>query len=102
MKNPPKEFKEKLDAVYAERNQCVAALAFMAVKAGIKAGIGRDASESCEDEWRNVVYIDLPTGQVSWHFHESEMKLLYGLPDYETEYDGHSTEEKYERLNKFC
>lgn len=37
-------------------------------------------------EWP-VVYIELPTGQVSWH-----------MPQHEVPWDQHSTEEKFQRI----
>jgi hypothetical protein len=51
-----------------------------------------------EDDWRNVVYIDLPAGQVSWHFHDSHSQLLNDLGIYTRSWDGHSTDEKYKRV----
>lgn len=45
------------------------------------------------------VFIDLPTGQVSWHVHDSELALFDFLPTSDQRcWDGHSTDEKYERL----
>ncbi len=46
----------QIEAVYAERNQLVAALCklFPAVR-------------YCDGVW-TAVYVDLPTGQVSWHY----------------------------------
>ena len=100
MNDKIKLLEQELNAVYAERNQCVAALAFMAIRVGFNAGIKKDLE--AEDGWQTVVFIDLPQGQVSWHYHDSEEKLLYGLPEYKAEYDGHTTEEKYRRLNLLC
>lgn len=45
------------------------------------------------------MFIDLPTGQVSWHVHDSELALFDFLPTSDQRcWDGHSTDEKYERL----
>lgn len=75
---------------YRERNRVVAALAKL-----FPSGVAVDPSEP---DWP-VLYIDLPDGQVSWHFQRSEaVELLAGIPKYEGEWDGHSTEEKYARL----
>lgn len=89
-----------MNAVYKERNQCVALVARMAIALGCKAGLGKhDPSDTSWDpEWLNIVFIDLPTGQVSWHFHDRELPLFEGLPAYEKPWDGHSTPEKYERV----
>jgi hypothetical protein len=45
--------------------------------------------EPAEPEWP-VAYIELPTGQVSWH-----------LPQHPVAYDLHSTSEKYRRVGAF-
>ena len=44
------------------------------------------------------MFIDLPTGQASWHYHDREAHLFAGLPPYTKPWDGHTTPEKYERL----
>lgn len=51
-----------------------------------RVGIRIDPSEP---EWP-VAFIELPTGQVSWH-----------LEQHFKEWDGHSTEEKYERIKRY-
>lgn len=90
------------DGAYYERNRCVAALARMALALGWKAGVGQHPAEDTawEDDWRTIIFIDLPTGQASWHFHDSERHLLAGLPAYGGRWDGHNTEEKYDRLHE--
>ena len=35
---------------------------------------------------------------MSWHYHEREAHFFSHLPPYEKEWDGHSSEEKYDRL----
>jgi hypothetical protein len=82
-----------IDGVYLERNELVALLASL-----YPAGIRKTNIPGWEPEWQNCVYIDLPTGQVSWHYHNREISLFEHLPPYEREYDGHSTEEKYARI----
>ena len=86
-----------MDSVYLERNQTVAALARC-----FPSGIKKTAIDGWDEAWHNCVYIDLPTGQVSWHFHDREMYLFAGLPAYEGEWDGHDTEEKYRRVREFA
>lgn len=81
------------DQAYEERNHLVAALARL-----YPAGLKRTAIDGWEPEWNGCVYIDLPTGQVSWHYHDREAHLFEGLPPYTGEWDGHTTEEKYRRL----
>lgn len=87
------EMRARKDAAYLERNQVVAALAKC-----FPSGIARTAIEGWSDDWHGCVYIDLPTGQVSWHFHDSQAYLFDGLPPYAGKWDGHDTPEKYRRL----
>ena len=85
--------KERKDGAYLERNRVVAALARL-----FPSGVTRTAIEGWSEDWHGCVYIDLPTGQVSWHFHDSQAHLFDGLPQYAGTWDGHNTEEKYQRL----
>lgn len=81
------------DAAYFERNQVVAALAKC-----FPSGVAKTAIEGWSEDWHGCVYIDLPIGQVSWHFHDSQAHLFDGLPAYAGQWDGHDTPEKYRRL----
>lgn len=92
------EMEARKDAAYLERNQCVALIARMALAMGHRAGVARTAIEGWSDDWHGCVYIDLPTGQVSWHFHDSQAYLFDGLPAYAGAWDGHDTPEKYRRV----
>lgn len=91
--------KEQKDAAYDERDRCVALIAFMALQLGYRVGLARHEGPDWDDDWRNIVFIDLPTGQVSWHYHDSERHLFETLPPYPGEWDGHTTPEKYARVN---
>lgn len=81
------------DAAYQERNRLVAVLARM-----FPSGIARTDIPGWDPEWHGCVFIDLPTGQASWHYHDSEAAQFAALPPYAKPWDGHSTEEKYGRL----
>jgi hypothetical protein len=81
------------DAAYEERNKVVAALAKL-----FPSGIARTNIPGWSEDWHGCVYIDLPTGQVSWHFHDSQAHLFADLPPYPGIWDGHDTDEKYRRL----
>jgi hypothetical protein len=87
------DMEQRKDAAYLERNQVVAALAKC-----FPSGIARTAIEGWSEDWHGCVYIDLPTGQASWHFHDSHAYLFVGLPAYTGTWDGHDTPEKYRRL----
>lgn len=78
------------DAAYLERNKLVALLASI-----YPAGIKRTAIDGWSDDWHGCVYIDLPWGQASWHYHDSHAALFEHLPPYNGEWDGHTTEGKY-------
>lgn len=80
---------------YEERNRVVAVLARL-----YPSGIRKTNIPGWKEDWQNCVYIDLPTGQASWHYHDSLAHLFEDLPPYEKEYDGHTTDEKYGRLER--
>jgi hypothetical protein len=84
------------DGAYYERNRLVALLATL-----FPSGTKRTSIEGWDPEWDGCVYVDLPTdppSQVSWHFHDSQAHLFEHLPPYAGEWDGHTTDEKYERI----
>ena len=85
--------RQRKDGAYLERNRVVAALASC-----FPSGIARTAIEGWDEEWHGCVYIDLPVGQVSWHYHDSHAHLFAHLPPYTKPWDGHTTEEKYKRV----
>jgi RyR domain len=79
----------ELRAVYRERARLVAFLA-----ACYPAWIGSDGG------WA-VVYVDTPAGQMSWHIADDDTDLFGHLSEAEGDdgpWDGHTTEQKYERL----
>lgn len=95
--------KRELDAArnatneaYNERNQLAAFLARMYPSGHRKTNI-----PGWDPEWHGCVFIDLPTGQVSWHYHDREAGLFETLPAYTKPWDGHTTAEKYTRLANF-
>lgn len=72
---------------YDRRNRFVYELLASAALAGWPCGVRLDPSEP---EWP-VIYVDLPgAGQVSWH-----------VPQYPESWDGHSTQDKYDRAARF-
>jgi hypothetical protein len=77
---------EAHDTDYAERYALVIDALSVARKAGCLVGFRIDPESP---EWP-VAYIELPTGQVSWH-----------MPQHETPWDGHDTAEKYRRCRAF-
>jgi len=91
-----------LDNAYEERERCVALIAALSLACGWEAGMARTAIEGWDEEWHGLTLIDLPTGQVSWHMHDSHAAFFEGLPQYSGVWDGHDTEEKYRRVDELA
>lgn len=84
---------------YTQRNAVVVALA----NCGYPSGVTKVYMPDAEDpEFENVVRIDLPTGQVSWIFHDRDIDLFDSLPAYDKQWDGSDIETRAERLRLFC
>lgn len=99
------------DQAYWERNQIVCALSKI-----FPAVLGRhdENDKTWDDDWRWIVYITIPVAwyhsmpmrsplprdrQISWHLHDDDVGFFSHLPvDKNEKWDGHTTEEKYERL----
>lgn len=80
------------DAVYRERNELVAFLS--------KVFPSHLAGDEAAPDWP-IVFIESPAGQLSWHVpREYALSRLSHLPWGANSWDGHSSELKYERLNK--
>ena len=96
-----REAEKSKDCVYNERDRCVALIARMAEELGYRVGLGEHPREdaSWDHDWRTIVFVDLPAGQVSWHVHDSERSLFAAIGEYVGQWDGHSTEEKYRRVD---
>lgn len=74
---------KQYDTDYEARYGLVLQALHLAYEVGFEAGIRIDKNEP---EWP-VVYIELPTGQVSWH-----------MPQHKNEWDEHTTIQKYNRI----
>jgi hypothetical protein len=85
--------REAKDGAYLERNKLVALLAWL-----YPSGIKRTAIEGWSEDWHGCVYIDFPWGQASWHYHDSHAGLFEHLPPYAGEWNGHTTEAKYDSI----
>lgn len=101
MKGRERRLAEEKDGAYRERDQLVAALSKI-YPAWLERHPKED--EAWEDEWRWIVFVEIPTkdgrpGQLSWHIHDSELSYFDNLERRQgNSWDGHTTEEKYERL----
>ena len=96
------ELEKAKNGAYDERNRCVAAMAKMGIALGWTCGIGvhdvTNEPDGWDPEWLNIVYIDTPAGQASWHIHDRDLTLFAHLPRYEKPWDGHTPLQKYKRL----
>lgn len=96
LKTELKQLRAVKDGAYSERNKLVAALSKL-----FPAWLERhlDSDTTWEDDWRWIVFIQLPTGQASWHIHDSELEQFNHLECKDgNSWDGHTTDEKYSRL----
>jgi len=81
-----------LNITYRERHHLIAHLAAI-----YPAVMVLNADEDAPD-WP-VIYITLPTGQVSWHIAPHDMDLFHHVPIGTAGWDRHDVMEKYRRLD---
>jgi hypothetical protein len=81
------------EAVYRERHHAIAHLAAIYPAVMVLNG------DPEEPDWP-VLYLTLPTGQVSWHIAPRDMDLFRHVPIGGQEWDGHDVVEKYRRLDE--
>lgn len=89
----------QMKKVYSDRNHAVSLAARLAEDQGYKVYVGIDPAEP---DWP-VFYIELPTGQLSWHVSPGYFEKLSRLfkrakPNH---WDGHSTKTKHHRIRQF-
>lgn len=84
----------KKDGAYDERMHLVAALARL-----FPSGIRDTNISGWTPAWKGCVYIDLPTGQISYHYHTRHADLFAGLPAYRQPWDGHDKATVHARLD---
>lgn len=81
------------EIVYRERHHLIAHLA-----AAYPSVMVLNADPD-EPDWP-IIYITLPTGQVSWHIAPRDMDLFRHVPIGEAVWDGSDVIEKYRRLDE--
>lgn len=89
--------KLQLASVYKERNALVCLLSKIE-----PSYLARhlDSDTGWDEDWRWIVFICLPDGQqVCWHIHDSERADFNHLEVEDNNWDGHTTEQKYERIS---
>jgi len=85
------------ESLYVERAFCTLAIARAARALGCRVGFREDESLHSPQDWP-VLFVDLPTGQVSWHLSAEDRRIAADIGHYDGAWDGHDTEEKYRRL----
>jgi hypothetical protein len=86
------------DNAYAERNKLVQ---FVSKLFDSHLARHPDSDTTWENDWRWIVCIHAPFGQMTWHIHDSQYEMFKHLPERPGDWDGHSTEEKYQRLESY-
>ena len=86
------KYESEPEEAYLDRNLCVQTMVRMASELGYNTGIRDDGNWS-------IFYIDLPTGQVSWHI--PKLDIVGMFPEYLDKWDGHDVETKRNRLREF-
>ena len=91
----PAGLRQAKDAAYAERDKLVSALSKVFPSHLCRHPV---TDETWENDWRWIVCIHAPTGQMTWHIHDSELPQFSHLEKLDNHWDGHDTAEKYRRL----
>lgn len=92
-----KQLREQKDDAYTERNRVVALLSAIYPS---HLCIHDPNDTAWENDWRTIVCIHSPNGQLTWHLHDSHVPLFDHLEMDHTHWDGHTTEEKYRRMDE--
>lgn len=80
------------NSIYKERNLVVQLLATIGEERGWKVEVVKE-----DQDWY-ILYINTDFGQLSWHIPSDELKVKW--PEVTNVWDGHSTIEKYETIEK--
>lgn len=79
---------EATNRAYSQRAIAAVAFAHTVLSYGGTAGVSKDNREDQPDDWRVVLYVDTPAGQMSWHIAPADQPMLAGLPEYIRAWDG--------------
>jgi hypothetical protein len=80
------------NGAYCERNTLLSALTRL-YPASLELNPER------EPGWDWILFIEMPTGQGTWHVHNADLDLFLHLPrNLGRVWDGHTTPQKYERV----
>lgn len=92
------QLNESKDTAYEERNKLVAVLSKL-----FPSHLTEHPADdpNWDRDWLNIVIIQFPEFQASWHLHRDHLKYFNHLKKGPNTWDGHSTEDKYENLQRF-
>jgi hypothetical protein len=83
--------------LYRERSRLIA---FLASRFNCSLEPARDCEDDPDFNW--VLYVDMPTGQVSWHIADWDLDLFDFVKRNEGRvWDGHDNDEKYKRIKTY-
>lgn len=85
------------NAAYKERNELVAFVSRL-----YYSHLCQHLKEDLEwdHKWRWIVCVHSPSGQLTWHIHDSELRNFKHLKNKPEHWDGHTTPQKYQRLKR--
>ena len=85
---------ESKNTAYRERDELVALISKL-----YPSHLAQHEGDEWDDEWWMIVCVHTPAGQAAWHVHwQTEYALFAHLAERPTDWDGHTTEQKYDRL----
>lgn len=94
------EERSSRDNAYWERNQLVALVSKL-----YPSHLARhpDSDTTWEDDWRTIICVHSPAGQLTWHIHDNHRKYFEHLNKKSEQFadckwDGHTTQQKYRRI----
>lgn len=93
----PSQAPDGPERTYVHRNALVAQAVGAARRAGLAVGLDRDPTDA---ERPDVIFVGLPTGQVSWHVPADVIPA--DLPAWPHGYDGHTHAHKTARIAAYC
>lgn len=89
--------RNSMNGAYKERNHLVA---YLSRQYPSHLALHPAEDTAWEKDWRFIVFVNAPSGQMSWHIHNSDLPMFQHLTIADNVWDGHTREEKYERLAK--
>lgn len=98
LKNEIAMLQSHLSGVYKEQFKLLAALANAAVKLRMPVLVSKTPEDEPTAEGWKSLYIKTPSGQMRWDFHDCQEGLFSHHVEADVKFDGHTTEQKYERL----